>query len=407
MKDAQGRIVRGRARMKRAARPEVVKVEWREGVQADEGQLQPIASRVLMKVLYAARVCRFDLLRAVGTLAQKVTVWDASCDHRLHRLMSYIAHHTHLRLTGWIGDPAKDLRPHLYCDADLAGCATTQRSTSGVYHGIVGPNSSFPVAVVCKRQTCVSHSTPEAEITAMDHAIRTVGLPAMDVWDIILPGTQLVVREDNDVAIRVIQTGRNPTMRHMNRTHGVSIAAIHEKWQAGQFTVEYVPSSLQAADIFTKSFSLPRQWEAVCRLVGICAAPQIDHMVQSVGIPFGEHPSAESKHGLWFVRPDGSGAWVRRDRRGKRYQTLRGTGPDRSEVTARHTICSSSRKHITPVMKDYASSKEIAAELPGEVPRDITTIFEFTRTKARMVESAVRIAPDTPLIPAIVSEVLP
>ena len=58
-------------------------------------------------------------------------------------------------------------------------------------------------------------------------------------------------------------------------------------------------------------------------------------------------------------------------------------------------------------MKDFASTKEIAAELPGEVPRDITTVFEFTRTKARMAESAIRIAPDVPLIPAIVSEVLP
>ena len=171
--------------------------------------------------------------------------------------------------------------------------------------------------------------------------------------------------------------------------------------------MEYVPSSLQAADIFTKSFSLPRQWEAVCRLVGICAVSQIPDMVKSVGIPYGEHPSAETKHGLWFVRPNGSGAWVRRDRRGTRYQTLRGAGPDRSEVTARHTICSSSRKHISPVMKDYASTKEVAAELPGDLPRDITTVFEFTRTKARMAESAFRIAPDDPLIPAIVSVVLP
>ena len=393
--------------MKRAARPEVVKVAWKDNESEGGGQLQPIASRVLMKVLYAARVCRFDLLRAVGTLAQHVTKWDASCDRRLHRLMSYIAHHAGLRLTGWIGDPIKDLRPHLFCDADLAGCATTQRSTSGIYHGVVGPNSSFPIAVVCKRQTCVSHSTPEAEITAMDHALRSVGLPAMDVWDIVLPGTQLVVREDNDVAIRVIQTGRNPTMRHMNRTHGVSIAAIHEKWKAGQFVVEYVPSSLQAADIFTKSFSLPRQWEAVCRLVGICPVHQVQQMVKSVGIPYGEQPSAETKHGLWFVRPNGSGAWVRRDRRGTRYQTLRGAGPDRSEVTARHTICSESRKHVAPVMKDYATTKEVAAELPGEVPRDITTVFEFTRTKARMAESAFRIESDVPLIPAIVSKVLP
>ena len=31
----------------------------------DEGRLQPIAAKVLMNILYAARLCRFDLLRAV------------------------------------------------------------------------------------------------------------------------------------------------------------------------------------------------------------------------------------------------------------------------------------------------------------------------------------------------------
>eukprot|EP00972_Heterocapsa_arctica_P041686 6145525-Heterocapsa_arctica.AAC.1 len=36
-----------------------------------KGTLQPIASSVLMKVLYAARLARFDLLKAVANLAQK------------------------------------------------------------------------------------------------------------------------------------------------------------------------------------------------------------------------------------------------------------------------------------------------------------------------------------------------
>ena len=264
--------------MKRAAKPQVTKVDFQEGLDRSEGQLQPIASRVLMKVLYAARVCRFDLLRAVGVLAQRVTSWDAECDRRLHRLMSYIAHHTGLCMTGWIGDAASDLRPHLYSDADLAGCAQTQRSTSGVFHSVQGPRSSFPIAVICKRQACVSHSTPEAEITAMSLALRNVGLPSMDIWNIVLPGARLLVREDNDVAVRVVQTGKNPTMRHMTRTHGVSVASLHELHVAGHFDISYVPSSLQAADIFTKSFAVPRQWEAVCRLVNICGEDDVDAM---------------------------------------------------------------------------------------------------------------------------------
>eukprot|EP00972_Heterocapsa_arctica_P092703 13670892-Heterocapsa_arctica.AAC.1 len=44
------------------------------------GALQPIASSVLMKVLYAARLARFDLLKPVASLAKKVTKWDKGCD---------------------------------------------------------------------------------------------------------------------------------------------------------------------------------------------------------------------------------------------------------------------------------------------------------------------------------------
>ena len=44
------------------------------------------ASKVLMKDLYGARCCRFDLLRPICALASKVTKWDRLCDAKLHRL---------------------------------------------------------------------------------------------------------------------------------------------------------------------------------------------------------------------------------------------------------------------------------------------------------------------------------
>ena len=53
------------------------------------GELQPIASRVLMKVLFAACMARFDLLRATQGLASRVTKWSPDCDKSLHRLMCY------------------------------------------------------------------------------------------------------------------------------------------------------------------------------------------------------------------------------------------------------------------------------------------------------------------------------
>ena len=140
----------------------------------DRGRLQPIASRVLMKILWAARLARFDLLRAVSHLATLVTKWTSECDRKLHRLVGYIQQSKSHRLIGWVGDELCCIQPHLYADADFAGCVETQRSTSGVHAILRGPNTSFPTAGASKRQGCVSHSTPEAELVAT-HSTRYAG----------------------------------------------------------------------------------------------------------------------------------------------------------------------------------------------------------------------------------------
>ena len=54
------------------------------------GRLQPIASKVLMKIIVAARLARPDLLGATQSLAPRVTKWSVENDIALHRLISYI-----------------------------------------------------------------------------------------------------------------------------------------------------------------------------------------------------------------------------------------------------------------------------------------------------------------------------
>ena len=74
---------------------------------------------------------------------------------------------------------------------------------------------------------CVSHSTPEAEIVAADTALRTLGIPALSLWKVlanVFP--QLLFHDDNQGMIGVVRSGRNPTMRHLERTHGISIASM-------------------------------------------------------------------------------------------------------------------------------------------------------------------------------------
>ena len=39
---------------------------------------------------------------------------------------------------------------------------------------------------MCKKQTAVSHSSTESEIISLDTGLRLDGLPALELWDIIV-----------------------------------------------------------------------------------------------------------------------------------------------------------------------------------------------------------------------------
>ena len=74
------------------------------------GTLQPIAASILMKVLYAARVARIDLLEAVNALATKVSTWKGARDRRLHRLMSRVQSSLSLKIKGHIGNKSDEVK---------------------------------------------------------------------------------------------------------------------------------------------------------------------------------------------------------------------------------------------------------------------------------------------------------
>lgn len=48
------------------------------------------ASKILMKVLWASRLARPDVIDWIGDLTRRVTKWSRAGDRRLHRLMCYL-----------------------------------------------------------------------------------------------------------------------------------------------------------------------------------------------------------------------------------------------------------------------------------------------------------------------------
>ena len=184
--------------------------------------------------------------------------------------MCYIHSTYHLRLTGWVGDGRDHVVPHLFADADFAGDSKSSRSTSGAHFCLLGPNTVFPLSGQCKKQGCVSHSTPEAEIVAADHALRMFGLPGLDLWDVLLQ-RQVVLQfhEDNETCIGAMKYGYSPSMRHLKRTHGVCLRWLAERFATTSCDLFYERPVLQAADIYTKAFAVPAEWDRVLRLVNV------------------------------------------------------------------------------------------------------------------------------------------
>ena len=205
----------------------------------------------------------------MSKLARSITKWTKACDKRLYRLISYIHHTCENKQYCHVGNTAKQCRLGLFQDSDFAGDLEDPKSTSGRTLCIFGSHTFVPISWMCKKQTSVSHSSTESEIISLDAGLRLDGLPALDLWDLIVSvlgntiqtherlGRHVVsdknqrsqgmtnvlnnidcvpsnvqfshheallyVFEDNEAVIKMIIKGRSPTMRHVSRTHRVSL----------------------------------------------------------------------------------------------------------------------------------------------------------------------------------------
>ena len=162
---------------------------------------------------------------------------------------------------------------------------------------------------MCKKQTAVSHSSTESEIISLDAGLRLDGLPALELWDLIVSvlgnmflvtpdrsgqpvangqkhqksqgnsnvlnnidcvpsnvqssrqEALLYVFEDNEAVIKMIIKGRSPTMRHVSRTHRVALDWLFDRINLDpKIQIKYIDTKNQLADISTKGNFTRDEW---------------------------------------------------------------------------------------------------------------------------------------------------
>ena len=133
-----------------------------------------------------ARIGRPYILWSVNKLARSITKWTRACDQRLNRFISYIHHASEYRQCCHVGNIAEQCREKLFQDSDFAGHLEDSKSTSGGTFCVSGSRTFVTICCVCKKQTAASHSWTESEIISLDTGLRFDGLPALELWDLLV-----------------------------------------------------------------------------------------------------------------------------------------------------------------------------------------------------------------------------
>ena len=185
---------------------------------------------------------------------------------------------------------------------------STSRSTPGGILCIFGSHTFVPISWMCKKQISVSHSSTESEIISLDAGLRMDGIPALDLWDLIVTvfhgnthqndqvrgdpyesptrkeihgkiddlnnvdfissnvnssrqKALLDIFEDNEALIKMITKGRSPTMRHVSRTHRVALDWLFDRINLDpKIQIKYIDTKNQLADILTMGNFTRDEW---------------------------------------------------------------------------------------------------------------------------------------------------
>ena len=111
-------------------------------------------------------------------LVRSTNVW--------HVLISYIHHTSESRQHCHVGNTAHRCKFGLLQDSDLARDLDDSKSTSGGILCTFGSHTFVPISWMCKKQTSVSLSSTEAELISLDAGSRMDGIPALDLWDLVI-----------------------------------------------------------------------------------------------------------------------------------------------------------------------------------------------------------------------------
>jgi hypothetical protein len=105
--------------------------------------------------------------------------------------------------------------------------------------------------------------------------LRESLIPLQHLWSVMLGrNLQCVVHEDNMSTITVVKSGYSPQLRHINKTHRISLGIVHEICAGKDISMNHCDTEKQKGDLFTKGLQRPKH-EPAMKMVGLYTLVEI------------------------------------------------------------------------------------------------------------------------------------
>lgn len=202
--------------------------------------------KLVGQLLYIAVNTRPDIAAPIAILSRKITCPTQLDWTELKRMVRYLKGTINLKLrlshhedrSGLIG----------YADADWAEDRDDRKSNSGFVFKFNGGTISW----ACRKQTCVSLSTAEAEFVALSEASQEALWLQRLLADLGEDEPTVTIHEDNQSCLKMLDSEK-----FSNRTKHIATKFHFAKnlKQTGAINYVYCPTELMLADLLTKPLS--------------------------------------------------------------------------------------------------------------------------------------------------------
>lgn len=216
-------------------------------IENTDNVFQDKFSRLIGCLMYIMLGSRPDICFAACYFSRFQNCANQELFNYLLRVLRYLKNTKDFKLTYHCFNLASTLEA--FVDADWASDTVDRRSVSGFVLKVFGNVISWS----SKKQNCVALSSTEAEYIALCPAVTEVLFVKQLLLDLDISFEQPpVIYEDNQSCIKIAKSFQN-----LKRTKHIDVRLhfIKDEIRKGNFSLNYIPSDQQLADVLTKPLS--------------------------------------------------------------------------------------------------------------------------------------------------------